>query len=124
MLDANFNRAREGMRVVEDVFRFCLRDEERYRRMRSLRHSLSRTMMRYYEPMVRHRKSGEDPGSRLKERGRRKDILDVMRFNLLRVEEALRVLEEMLKMKKEEPARRIKRLRYKVYEFEKEVLVL
>ena len=122
--DANFNRAREGMRVVEDVLRFFYRDEEKYVKMRSYRHLLSRSMMKYYAGMVGERNSGEDPGAVIKEKGRRKNLEQVMKFNLFRVEEALRVLEEVLKMRGERTARKIKGLRYKIYEFEKEILSL
>jgi hypothetical protein len=41
VVDANLNRAREGLRVVEDVARFVLGDEALTKRAKDLRHALS-----------------------------------------------------------------------------------
>ncbi|MFN9929346.1 MAG: thiamine phosphate synthase, partial [bacterium] len=41
MLDANLNRAREALRVMEDVARFCLQSEDLCGRLKSLRHEVA-----------------------------------------------------------------------------------
>ena len=41
MLDANLNRAMEGLRVVEDYCRFALNDAHLTRRCKELRHNLT-----------------------------------------------------------------------------------
>ena len=40
LVDANLNRASEGLRVVEDVSRFILDDNRLFLKLRDLRHSL------------------------------------------------------------------------------------
>jgi len=40
VLDANFNRAREGLRVTEEVARFILEDPQLTARLKDLRHRL------------------------------------------------------------------------------------
>ena len=39
VIDANFNRCKEGLRVVEDIFRFCFEDDALRKKIRKIRHS-------------------------------------------------------------------------------------
>ena len=40
VIDANFNRCKEGLRVAEDIFRFILKEDGLRKTLRRLRHSL------------------------------------------------------------------------------------
>ena len=40
VIDANFNRCKEGLRVVEDIFRFILKQDSLRKILRKLRHCL------------------------------------------------------------------------------------
>ncbi|VAX40982.1 hypothetical protein MNBD_PLANCTO03-307, partial [hydrothermal vent metagenome] len=44
LIDANANRAREGLRVLEDLARFVLHDQSLAAACKSLRHTLSETV--------------------------------------------------------------------------------
>jgi len=44
ILDANFNRAREALRVMEEAARFLLEDAKLSESLKRLRHDLSKTM--------------------------------------------------------------------------------
>jgi len=121
VLDANFNRAREGMRVVEDIMRYYYQNESIYKKIKKLRHRLSSVMLKFYNEMIKERDILKDPGFKLKERGKRKNVVEILKFNFLRIEEALRVIEEFSKMEKENFSEQIKKIRYRIYEIEKEV---
>ena len=67
LIDANANRALEGMRVVEDIVRFDLGPPRAVRRIRALRHGIAgaidRLPLRTVD-LVRARASARDPGRR------------------------------------------------------------
>ncbi|MBI2931785.1 MAG: thiamine phosphate synthase [Planctomycetes bacterium] len=93
ILDANFNRAREGLRVLEDVARFRYDDALTQMALRGLRHRLS-SMERGYAPaLVAARDSARDVG-REAPTARRADAEAVVTANFKRAQEAMRVLEE------------------------------
>jgi thiamine-phosphate pyrophosphorylase len=121
LLDANLNRAREGVRVVEDAARFYWNDGARYRRLRALRHRLDQVARRRYKDLVEARESRNDVGRRLAEGGRQK-IEDVVAANVRRAQEAVRVLEEYSKVFSPAAAGEFKAVRYALYQEEKGLL--
>lgn len=62
VLDANANRAREGLRVVEDTARFVLNHPQAASAVRSLRHRLDGIVRNYYGEFLRHRDIERDVG--------------------------------------------------------------
>jgi len=42
VIDANFNRCKEGLRVVEDIFRFIIKQNALRENLRKLRHALDK----------------------------------------------------------------------------------
>ena len=123
LIDANLNRAREGLRVIEDTLRFILEDVRLCRKTRSLRHRLTELTLELYPGMLEYRDSRADPGRTLKEGGR-KDIPSLLAANFRRAEEALRVLEEYSKVMSPGLSPGFKSVRYGVYTCEKAVLKL
>lgn len=101
ILDAAANRAREGIRVVEDFVRFTLDDAFLSRRLKELRHSLSVALRGLDESaLISSRDTVGDVGTTIHTNSEmsRVSLLDVARANLKRIEEATRTLEEFSKV--------------------------
>ena len=105
MIDANLNRSSEGLRVLEDVARFLLNDAEMCQRLRTLRHDLARETKSLNVGLLSQRDAGHDVGhlsSRETEINMKttslQDLLDLVTANARRVEESLRVVEELAKL--------------------------
>src|SRR5882672_1935672 len=62
LLDANANRAREGLRVVEDTARFILALPKASSALRGLRHRLDQLIRRHYGMLLQHRDVENDSG--------------------------------------------------------------
>ena len=122
IIDANLNRAKEGLRVCEEITRFVLDDRKFTALFKLYRHEIDGIVQKVYpaSKLLGERRSLKDVGrqnsrSELKRSGLR----DIFWANIQRVKESLRVLEEFSKLKNKEAALRFKQLRYKVYEIEK-----
>jgi len=123
MIDANYNRAKEALRVAEDIARFHLLDRRLTARFKRVRHDLTKALLGFrvpYRSLVEARDSKKDVGSRSlirdKKRPRWKDLL---LSNLKRAEEASRVLEELSKMTAPAKTRSLQKIRFRLYELEK-----
>ena len=121
ILDVNLNRCREGLRVIEDIYRFEYNRENDYRRIRSLRHRLNLVFRRMYPQLLISRQAREDFGQRFKER-KRKNINEILIANFKRVEESLRVLEEFVRLISKDEGKKLKTIRYALYDMEKRLL--
>ena len=125
ILDANLNRAREGLRVGEELARFVLSQGRLQREFKAVRHALTRAERAAGgEAWVRHRAADRDPGAdvRLRRPAPRRVLADLARANLRRAEEALRVLEELCALKVPATGRRFQRLRFRTYTLEQRLL--
>jgi len=122
ILDANFNRAREGLRVVEEIARFVLEDAGLVSQLKEARHNLGQVIENLPLPLLKARDSRADVGASiiLCSEDKRKDCHSVLCANFRRTEEALRVLEEFVKLLSPETAIEFKKLRFRVYGLEKE----
>lgn len=118
VLDANINRAREGLRVLEDVARFIFNDRKATQMLRSSRHSLDQSARKIYPQLLAARDSGDDLGRTFKE-PKRSDLLGLTISNFKRVEEAVRVLEEFAKLLGARHGRIFKKIRFNMYQTEK-----
>ncbi|MEB3356725.1 MAG: thiamine phosphate synthase [Synechococcales bacterium] len=121
ILDANLDRAREGLRIIEEWCRFGLNSAEYAERCKSLRQALAQ----WHTPELRAaRDTPGDPGTELTHPNeeRRASLGQLLQANFCRVEEALRVLEEYSKL--ENPAMGVacKQMRYQVYTMESDLL--
>lgn len=121
LIDANVNRCREGLRVIEDTARFIFSDERLYKKLRGLRHDVDRVTRAAYPALVAHRDAVADTGRTLRE-GRRAHRGAVIAANFRRVEESLRVLEEYGKIVSPAAGPRFKKIRYAVYTLEKTMM--
>jgi len=121
ILDANANRAREALRVMEDAARFALNDAELSEALKALRHDLRAALDRLPAGWPEaNRDVRGDVGTVIEARGEyeRRGLADVVRAAGKRLTEALRVLEETGKTVNAEFARRIESLRYRAYDLE------
>ncbi len=121
MIDANFNRAREGLRVIEDIARFVLDNKDTTNKIKTLRSELAQVEKNFDFTLSRDTENdvGTSLSSDIEEK--RADIFDIFKANVKRIEESLRVLEEALKTMDIDVSKRIKSLRYKTYTIEKEL---
>ena len=126
VIDANYNRAKEALRVTEDIARFYLADARLTSRYKRARHDLTKALLGFkmpYRRLVEARDSKEDVGRAGLIRDKKKPgWKDIFLSNLKRAEEAVRVLEEFSKMVEPNETSRLQRLRFRLYELEKEGL--
>jgi thiamine-phosphate pyrophosphorylase len=123
VLDVNLNRAREGLRVLEDTARLVWDDKPLFADIRACRHALDRATRAAYPALVGARDSRSDAGRLLPEKKKRSPQ-GLIAANFRRAQEALRVLEEYGKVLSPGAAGRFKALRYRLYTAEKKALPL
>ncbi len=125
-IDANLNRASEGLRVVEDLLRFSLSNGRLSAIARGLRHAIRRTAgkMAGRLELLGARDSRSDPGAGRWASGQaRRDIAGVLSANMRRAEESMRVLEECARMRgRSTVVRTLQGIRYRLYELERGAL--
>ncbi|MCK4234897.1 thiamine phosphate synthase [candidate division WOR-3 bacterium] len=122
IIDANLNRACEGLRILEDIVRFSFNDKELTLRIKKERHRLREIFAQEELESVIERDVDGDVGSgpsRLEEK--RGNLFDIVIHNVKRVEESLRSLEEMSKLFSVKKAQRMKLMRFKIYSIDKSV---
>jgi thiamine-phosphate pyrophosphorylase len=121
ILDANLDRAREGLRIIEEWCRFGLNNRQLAEQCKQMRQELAS----WHNPELRmSRDTLGDPGTELShpQEEQRNSIEQLLQANLCRVEEALRVLEEYGKLYQPEMGTVFKQMRYKVYVLESHLL--
>lgn len=123
--DANLNRAAEGLRVCEDIFRYYYDQRPLTREYKAFRHglaSIARDMKT--DELIKARNIGQDVGRQsIPQEMNRQGIKDILYANAQRVKESLRVLEETAKVSDVSVAQKIKQLRYRYYALEKKGLL-
>ena len=124
VLDANFNRAKEGLRVCEEVCRFVLDNASSARKYKTLRHRLTEVLdQRFLRKVIACRDIEGDVGkASLNPELKRVHTGDIFFANSQRVKESLRVIEEFVKLFNKEDALAVKHLRYQVYALEKKIM--
>jgi thiamine-phosphate pyrophosphorylase len=121
ILDANLDRAREGLRIVEEWCRFGLDDRQLAEECKHLRQELAAW---HSSELRQARDTPGDIGTTLShpQEKERVSIEQVLQVNLCRVQEALRVLEEYGKLYITEMGLSCKQMRYRVYTLESKLL--
>lgn len=121
VIDANINRLKEGVRVVEDIMRYRDNNKELSSKLKSLRHSAK---IKETTELLLHRDSINDVlRPTTKSELNRTDIKSIILANFKRAEESARVLEELFKLHNQEYSENFKYIRYELYNLEK-VIVL
>jgi len=123
LIDANLNRLREGIRVVEDIFRFVLDDKTTSTKLKDLRH---KSRLSNYDKLLQNRDIINDVlKTTTKSENSRKDLQSILIANFKRAQESARVLEEFVKLEDsvEDNADNVfKHIRYELYDIEKRLL--
>lgn len=125
ILDANLNRAREALRVMEEYARFALDDASLAASLKETRHRLAgSTPVRLAEALLDSRNVPADPGreNTLPAEFSRADARHVAVAAGKRLGEALRALEEYAKLADPEWAAAIKAIRYGAYHLEQRLV--
>ena len=116
LIDANLNRLREGIRVVEDIFRYIYNDKEISTKLKSLRH-IARTK-NYYELLDTRDVENDVLRESIKSEQNREDLNSILIANFKRAQESSRVLEELTKLSSIEDSENFKYIRYELYNLE------
>lgn len=119
LIDANLNRLREGIRVVEDIFRYLLNDKETSNRLKTLRH-LSRININDELLDSRDIKNDVLKKSTSSEQ-KRENLSSILIANFKRAQESSRVLEEFSKLIDIKTSENFKYIRYELYDIEKNI---
>lgn len=124
VLDANFNRAREAARVLEDYCRFVLDDGFLTRQVKELRHGLAAAAQKLpARTLLAARETLQDVGTAATAGGEyeRASPAHVALVNVKRLQESLRSLEEFGKVFGPDLGRDLEALRYRAYTLERAI---
>ncbi len=121
ILDANLDRAREGLRIIEEWCRFGLNECDTATTCKTLRQELASW---HTNQLRTARDTPNDPITDVThaQEAERESLEHLLQANLCRVQEALRVLEEYGKLYDVEFAGSMKQMRYQVYTLESHLL--
>ena len=117
LLDANLNRLREGIRVVEDIYRYIFNDKQTATQLKNLRHN---SRIDLYSELLDSRDIQNDVlKTSTKSEQNREDLNSILIANFKRAQESSRVLEEFGKLIDTATSENFKDIRYKLYHLEK-----
>lgn len=121
VVDANLNRLKEGIRVIEDIARYVHNDKERSTALKTLRHQCK---IEPLEKLLASRDSINDVlRPTMMSEMNRTDLRSILIANYKRGQESSRVLEELYKIVEPALSERFKQIRYELYTLEKENLL-
>ncbi|QKG30202.1 thiamine-phosphate pyrophosphorylase [Campylobacter sp. RM16187] len=118
VIDANLNRLKEGLRVVEDIRRYVFDDLALSSQIKTLRHKAKIDSSEF----IKFRDATNDVlKPSIKSEFDRANLTDLQIANLKRAQESARVLEECFKLIDTTNSEIFKSIRYDLYEIEKEI---
>lgn len=119
--DANLNRLKEGIRVIEDIARYVHNDKPLSSRLKTLRHQCR---IEPIEILLASRDSINDVlRPTMQSEMNRSDLRSILIANYKRGQESSRVLEELYKIIDPVLSEQFKQIRYELYILEKENLL-
>ncbi|MER3493227.1 MAG: thiamine phosphate synthase [Mastigocladus sp. ERB_26_2] len=121
ILDANLDRAREGLRIIEEWCRFGLNNAQLTGECKEMRQELASW---HTAELRTARDTLGDPGTELThpQEEQRASIKSLLQANFCRVQEAMRVLEEYGKLYNPNMGKALKQMRYRVYTLESNLM--
>jgi len=121
VVDANLNRLKEGIRVVEDIMRYRDNNKELSSKLKKLRHLAK---INDTTKLLINRDSINDVlRPTIDSELNRSDVNSIILANFKRGQESCRVLEELFKLENLNYSETFKHIRYELYDLEKTVLV-
>ena len=119
LIDANLNRLAEGIRVVEDIFRYILDDKSTATKLKALRH---KARIDIYIDLITSRDIKNDVlKTSTSSEQTRSNLQSILIANFKRAEESSRVLEEFCKLLSTKDSENFKYIRYELYDIEKTI---
>ena len=126
IIDANFNRAREAIRVIEEFCRFALNSVQLTERAKQIRHELSTAIGKLDAGrLISSRDTLGDVGigRTVEKQLVRGELKDCFTAGCKRLTEALRVLAETTQTLDRSVAETLEKLRYTAYTLEKDIVI-
>ncbi|UFS62470.1 thiamine-phosphate pyrophosphorylase [Sulfurimonas sp. HSL-3221] len=121
VIDANLNRLKEGIRVIEDIARYLQNDKTTASSLKALRH---KSRIDDLQNLLSSRDSINDVlRPTIKSELNRSSVKSILIANYKRAQESSRVLEEMYKIVDPALSETFKQIRYELYTLEKEHLL-
>ncbi len=125
IIDANINRIGEGLRVLEEFARLSLNDAGLTAQLKNMRHTIVHIDKELQRQLIQARDASGDVGAGMRADGeaKRQDATETIVANARRVQESLRVMEEIAK----EPGLKLEskdfeKARFALYTIEKELI--
>jgi thiamine-phosphate pyrophosphorylase len=120
IIDANLNRLKEGIRVVEDIIRYEFDNKNIVLILKNIRHScIIEDNLKYLS--FRDTKIDCLKDITLSSEITKTSIKNIILSNIKRAQESARVLEEMFKLYSHTNSEIFKDVRYRLYSVEKEI---
>jgi len=120
VIDANLNRLKEGIRVIEDMARYSDNNKDISSRLKTLRHLAK---IDDIQVLLNSRDAQNDVLKVTRESEMERSSIDsIIIANYKRAQESSRVLEELYKVVEPELSERFKKIRYELYTLEKDNL--
>jgi len=127
IIDANLNRIGEGLRILEDLARLVLNDTTLTQQLKTMRHEILRSDWSFHQQLLQARNSEGDIGINIEVPGEEKqrELPTTVVANSKRVQESLRVMEELSKIPgtiPESDPEKFKQARFNLYTIEQTLL--
>jgi thiamine-phosphate pyrophosphorylase len=125
IIDANLNRIGEGLRFLEELARLMLNDDNLTQQLKNMRHEMVRVDWSWQQQLLKARDSEGDVGTNMEVPGEenRREIPVAIVANARRVQESLRVMEEIAKAPSISiDSEKFKQARFALYTIEKLLL--
>ncbi len=124
IIDANLDRIGEGLRVLEDIARLELNDPALSQELKNIRHEVVRVNPELQARLLESRDAAADVGMDLEaqDQKERRDLAGTITANAKRVQEALRVLEEMARQENALTTETFRHARFAMYTIEKRLV--
>ena len=120
VVDANINRLKEGIRVIEDILRYKDNNKEIASKLKELRHLATFKS----QELLKNRDSINDVlRTSTKSEQNRTSLESIIVANFKRGQESSRVLEEIFKLIDISKSENFKYIRYELYNLEKVILL-
>jgi thiamine-phosphate pyrophosphorylase len=123
IIDVEYNRVTEGLRVLEDLARFYWENTQITIELKSIRSKIAHLANGFHTQLLLQRDAENDLGMEVSQKLRldfRNSLVEMATANFKRVQEGLRSLEEHLKvLDYYDQAKEFELLRYQVYHLEK-----
>ncbi len=127
IIDANLNRIGEGLRLLEDIARLILNNTFLTQQLKTMRHEIIRGSWSFHQELLQSRNAAGDIGIDIEAPGEEKqrELPIVIVANSRRVQESLRIMEELAKTPGTVPeldSEKFKQARFNLYTIEQTLL--